>query len=330
MIEDVYRELSENYAELREKIKLFYKELGKEIEEEVKKKWVPYTPNKSPKKYLAIDGGEYVKELRVGTFYVINVEALLGDGMETRPLDKLSKVGVFRPANYAKEIVSELMATAEVKLALKNGDKADLILMDGSFSKKLGDANGIESKLDFNVEGISSLSVKDEKEMYRSILVEKQVAISKLINAYDNKVLWISKTSKNMDMFHRGLPDIVVLETFTEEVGYTSPECNGIDVIRLANHPEVNLHNYVICKSFIRLKRSNKVLKLDVVSKFPIDEAFVKKVIDELSTVSVKGYPYPLLKVHFDVKIHRKDRERIMRMLGLYKPGVDWWPSQFF
>jgi NurA-like 5'-3' nuclease len=296
----------------------------------VRKRWISYTPNKSLKRYLAIDGGEYVKELRVGTIYVVNAEALLSEGMETKPVDKFSKVGVFRPANYAKERVSELMATAEVKLALKNGERADLILMDGSFSKKLGNANGMESRLDFNVDGIASLSLKDENEMYRSLVVEKQVVISRLLNTYGSKALWISKTSRNMDMFHRGLPDIVVLETFTEEVGYTSPECKGVDVTKLAYHPEVNLQSFVVCRSFIRLKRASKVLKLDVVSKLPIDEAFVRKVIDDLSAVAVKGYPYPLLKVHFDVKIKKGDRERITRMLGLHKPGVDWWPNQFF
>ncbi|AWR93437.1 DNA double-strand break repair nuclease NurA [Acidianus brierleyi] len=330
MIDKAYKELAENYDNLKNQLKTFYKNIGKEVSNKVKEIWIPYTPKSSIKKYLAIDGGEFVKEMRVGTIFIVNAEAILSNGINSEPIDTYTKVGVFRPGNLAKERVSELMATVETKLALKNSDKSDFILMDGSFNKKLNKGKGIESNLEYSLDDINSLKFYDENEMYKSLIVEKQITISKLINELDKRVLWISKTSRSRDIFLQQLSDLVILETFTYETGYTLPVCKRINQDDLVTHPLVNLSDFNVCTSFIRLKNGKKILRLDIVSKDKIEEKYIQQIIDNLSPVSIKGYPYPLLKVHYDVKVNIKDRERITRMLGLSRSGVDWWPNQFF
>jgi len=330
MIDKAYKELAENYDNLKNQLKTFYKNIGKEVSNKVKEIWIPYTPKSLIKKYLAIDGGEFVKEMRVGTIFIVNAEAILSNGINSEPIDTYTKVGVFRPGNLAKERVSELMATVETKLALKNSDKSDFILMDGSFNKKLNKGKGIESNLEYSLDDINSLKFYDENEMYKSLIVEKQITISKLINELDKRVLWISKTSRSRDIFLQQLSDLVILETFTYETGYTLPVCKRINQDDLVTHPLVNLSDFNVCTSFIRLKNGKKILRLDIVSKDKIEEKHIQQIIDNLSPVSIKGYPYPLLKVHYDVKVNIKDRERITRMLGLSRSGVDWWPNQFF
>lgn len=330
MIDKAYKELAENYDNLKNQLKTFYKNIGKEVSNKVKEIWIPYIPKSSIKKYLAIDGGEFVKEMRVGTIFIVNAEAILSNGINSEPIDTYTKVGVFRPGNLAKERVSELMATVETKLALKNSNRTDFILMDGSFNKKLNKGKGIESNLEYSLDDIISLKFYDENEMYKSLIVEKQITISKLINELDKRVLWISKTSRSRDIFLQQLSDLVILETFTYETGYTLPVCRRVNQDDLVSHPLINLLGFNVCTSFIRLKNGKKILRLDIVSKDKIEEKYIQQIIDNLSPVSIKGYPYPLLKVHYDVKVNMKDRERITRMLGLSKSGVDWWPNQFF
>ncbi len=330
MIDKAYKELAENYDNLKNQLKTYYKNIGKEVSNKVKEIWVPYIPRPSIKTYLAIDGGEFVKELRVGTIFVVNAEAIFNNGINSEPIDTYTKVGVFRPGNLAKERVSELMATIETKLAVKNIGKSDFILMDGSFNKKLDKGKGIESNLEYSLDDITSLKFYDENEMYKSLIVEKQITISKLINELDKRVLWISKTSRSRDIFLQQLSDLVILETFTYDTGYTLPICKKVNQNDLASHPLINLLDFNRCTSFIRLKNGKKILKVDIVSKDEIDEKYIQQIIDNLSQVSIKGYPYPLLKVHYDARVNMKDRERIIRMLGLSKSGVEWWPNQFF
>jgi len=330
VIDKAYKELAENYDNLKDQLKTFYKDIGKDVSKRVREIWVPYISKPSIKTYLAIDGGEFVKEMRVGTIFVVNAEAILNDGTNSEPVDSYTKVGVFRPGNLAKERVSELMAAVETKLAVKNSNKSDFILMDGSFNRKLDKGRGIESNLEYSLDEITSLKFYDENEMYKSLIVEKQITISKLINELDKRVLWISKTSRSRDIFLQQISDLVILETFTYEIGYTKPICRKVNQDELALHPLINLSDFNVCTSFIRLKKGKKILRVDIVSKDIIDEKYIQYIIDSLSAISIKGYPYPLLKAHYDVKVNARDRERIMRMLGLSKSGVDWWPNQFF
>ncbi len=328
MIEKAYEEFTNNYSKILEKIRFYSNSINDSVKEYLKKIWIEYEPIPHNNTFIAIDGGEFVKELRVGTVFLANAEAVYGEGVNVRPIDNEIKMGVFRPGNLAKERVSEIMSVLELSLALKNGNKAEYILMDGSLKKKLGNGKDIEENDDKDLDEI--LNCDNEEKSYKRLILKSQILISRLIQNYDGKVLWISKNSRGRDLFGESLSDIVVIESLTENPGFTLPFVHRIDRKNLANNKEVlNLEGTEITSFYVRLEKGQRVLKVDISGR--IGEEEIKKIINDLYSVSIKGYPYPLLKVHYDVKVNKEDRQRILSILGLnQRRGNSWWPNQFF
>ncbi|AWR96523.1 hypothetical protein DFR86_02475 [Acidianus sulfidivorans JP7] len=330
MIDKVYEELTRDREKILNKLQFFRDNLKDTIKKEkIDEVWVEYEPNPIKKSFIAIDGGEFIKETRFSTVYVSNAEAILAKGLqEYIPIDNEAKIGVLSPGNLSRERVSELMSILELSLALRNGDKADIILMDGSIIKKLGKGKGISGKENPNIDEI--LNISNEEESYNNLILNKQIILSKLIQKYGDKILWISKNSKGKDIFAQQVSDIAVLESLTENPGYTKPRIHQIKSEYLVENDEVSILKGIEISSFLmRLEKGQKVLKVDITGR--IDESNIKYFMDCLSLVSVNGYPYPLLKVHFDVKANKEDRLRILTLFNLLrKQGNSWIPNQFF
>lgn len=329
MINKAYEELTRKYNDIQEKLRFFKERLEDKIIEIVKSNWVDYEPVPISKSFLAIDGGEFVKETRYGTIFVVNAEAILSKGLETNEeVDGEVKVGVLSPGNLGEERVEEIMSILELSLAVKHGDKGDLILMDGSLIKKLGKAKDIMGEENPNLDDI--IYYKDEKESYNQLILNKQIILSRLVQKYGDKTLWISKNSKGKDIFEQEISDIAILETFTDNPGFTKPKVHHIKSENLAKNREVEILDGMEFTTFLtRLEKGQKVLRIDVIGR--IDQEIIKEIMNSLYSVSINGYPYPLLKAHFDVKISKDDRTRILTLFNLKKRhGNSWMPSQFF
>lgn len=327
LIERAYEEFANNYPKILEKIRFYSNSINDSVKDKLKKIWIHYEPTAVNKSFIAIDGGEFVKELRVGTVFLTNAEAVYGEGVIVSAIDNEIKMGVFRPGNLAKERISEIMNILELSLALRNGNKAEYILMDGSLKKKLNngkDVEGEEKELD------EIINDENEEESLKNLILKSQILISRLIQNYDGKILWISKNSKGRELFGENISDITVIESLTENPGFTLPFVHTIDGKILAKNKEVkNLEGVEITSFYIRLEKGQRVLKVDLTGR--IDDEGIKKIMDSLYSVSIKGYPYPLLKVHYDVKVNKEDRQRILSILGLnHMRGNSWWPNQFF
>ncbi|MEM3277064.1 MAG: DNA double-strand break repair nuclease NurA, partial [Metallosphaera sp.] len=309
MIDRVYQELVTRRSDLIGRLNVFQRDLDTDLELKVKRSWNEFSPSSArAKKLVAVDGGQFVKELRTGTVFVLNVEALITEGVRIVGAEQDVKSGVFRPGNKAKERVGELMALMELMVALKAGTSGELILMDGSLRKKLGEVKRFNGS--FNEGEIRSLEEKDEDYMLDHIIYEKQAYLAELIKRFGSKVVWISKVSRSRDLFHHELSDVAVLEITTSSPGYSSIVCGPLTRTRVEEGDvRRGLEDKEVCSFYARLDHGERVLRIDVIG-VPTPK-FIESLLQDLYSVSIKGYPYPLVRVHYDVKVSRDDRKRI-------------------
>lgn len=329
MIKEVYESLLSKKNDIERQLQLLDQIKRDEILNKVKEKWKDYEPKQLQANFIAVDGGLWIKELRSGFVYVINAEVVKAEGLNVVPLDSSVNIGVLRPGNLAKERISLLMQLMELKLALKHGNETNYILIDGSIVKKVGDKkflNKINILDDIEInEKIYSLEENNEELMYKYLIAENNIVTLRLIQEYRDKLLWISKNSKSTELFKENVSDISLLELFTNKSGYTEPlekKISGKNLI--SDKASKILDGEVFYSAYLRLAEGQRILKVDMFNKN------VERIIDVLSTISIKGYPYPLLKVHTDVKISRQDRERIQQLLNIRKRTTEWWPNQLF
>lgn len=334
MIRKVYEDLGKNYSNIINRIKFYYDSMKETVEPIVKKVWNIYYPsNTNLIRYIAVDGGMFTKSVRTGTIYVVNAEALLYDNkLASTPVSIFSKVGVMQPGNLDKERVDELMEIGELKVALDSVDKGDLLLMDGSIKKKHeknGSIISIESSSPLElIEELDKLKFESESDMLNYLIGVKESLLTRLVESYSDKTMWISKNSKSRDLFKKFISDIevsdvAVLEVFSSEPGYSMPITSSINIGSM---------KFNIITTYIRLCKGCKVLRMDIVLKeiSSFRDSIIKNIMNSLNSVSVEGYPYPLIKAHSDVKVNRDDRKRILSMLGLNTiPSAHWWPRQF-
>ncbi|WP_338603863.1 DNA double-strand break repair nuclease NurA [Sulfolobus tengchongensis] len=337
MIRKIYDMLIKNQREIKNQIYNTANYLKQEIQEKIKEYWNNYTPNTQlgQLEFVAVDGGSFSKAMRIGIIYAVGAESVIGDKGGVKPLGEDGRIGIFKPGNDAQERISLLMEALELLLALKDGKLGDYVLMDGSLNKKIGKKVDIqkfskdELNLVENVDIDSIINLKDEEKMKDLLTLTNQLLISKIIEEYDGKVLWISKTSRSRDLFDTDYPDITVFELFTEETGFSNPIVKNIASEKVSNYDKVEiLKNMEYSTFYARLDKGKRVIRIDITGR--IDENIAKDIIDSISGISVKGYPFPLLKAHIDVRFSKSDREKIIRMIGsrLYK-NIEWWPTQF-
>ncbi|MFP3260153.1 MAG: DNA double-strand break repair nuclease NurA [Sulfolobus sp.] len=330
MISKIYDELLSKREEIIRGLSSTSKDIIDTVEKTLKEVWIPTKPSLTNKKLISIDGGMWSQETRSGVVFAINAEAVLSEGLNISIVDGKAYVGVFKPGNYAKERISLLMQLFELQLAIKYGNKADFILLDGSISKKIGRRKFDDKIADlddlFSEDKVMSLEEKEEEKMHEYLIAENQIAIARLVESFPSKLVFISKKSKSTDLFNEDYSDMTILELFTKDVGYTKPKAKLINPKYLASKKASEiLGEKSYYYSFIRLEPNEKVLRVDY-----LNPEYITDIFNSLTTVSVKGYPFPLLVVHKDVRASKEDIERIRNTLGLKKKDIDWWPSQFY
>jgi len=332
MIKEVYNSLVNNYLKIKKDLFAFSDKVSKETQEKIKDIWIEYLPKGAdPKGTLAIDGGMFSKEVRTGVIFVVNAEAVTHDGEKTVPKDKMALVGAFKPGNDAKDMTGLTMEAMEIKLGILN--PSPLILMDGSIRKKIG--KKVDEKYAYLIDEIKSttlsreiisLNLEDEEKKKNSLMLENKLLISKLKETAST--LWISKKSKSSDVFNSFYSDMTILELFTQMPGYTKPIIHQIDEKVTGGLRELDGLKGEYSTFYIRLNKGTMILRVDMFGR--VTDREIENIMDKLSSDSIKGYPYPLIKAHTEVKVSKSDRTRIMNMIGRYNnTGVNWWPYQF-
>lgn len=162
--------------------------------------------------------------------------------------------------------------------------------------------------------------------------IEQLLCIYYLLNKFKEKIVCISKTSTTKSLFNEFIPDSAVIEYICNESGFTHPRLQeSNNIIREINGNKVTidypvrnreLSDNVFTTSFVKLEDKSNVLKIELPRR--IDEETLVKVLSDLESISVEGYPHILKKAHDEVKIESKFMNRIQRNIGIYdKTGRD-------
>jgi NurA-like 5'-3' nuclease len=326
MIKKAYEEIIIKYPEIKRKILQLEHSLREELNNKVRAYWKTYEFLKEyhDVRITAIDGGMYAKELRAGILYLVNSEALSLYKNEFTVTSQEAIFGILRPGIYGKELVREIMTYMEAKVALDGSKDSELILMDGSLKRKLEvsiSANDFIEEINSIDDSFKDLTINIENEISfrKQLLLKKLLLFKKLIENYYDKILWISKVSRSTDLFNYNISDTMILEMTTNEEGYTLPKIITFNIPLIG---KISMTSF-----YARLDKNEKVLRIDIIGEK--DEMFIRRILNILKPLSIHGYPYPLLKVHADVRISKEDRNRILEMLGLKaKKSIDWWPDQ--
>ena len=328
MIISAYKELVSKINEIKDLYSSYLSD--KMLKSKVESKWKAYTPNHRIARLIAVDGGELVKDIRLSSFYLVDAEAVKTQGKTTIVLEGKSNFGILmskKGKELDKKIASLIMQLLELKLAYKYGNDADYILLDGSLTKKIGseefkDKDPTLDEIEVEDKIYSLDKCREEEDLIRCLIAENHVILTKLIEKYSDKLLFISKASRSRELFNEKISDMALLDLFIAEPGYSEIITKEIDRTNLLSQmASEKLGGKKYNSVYVKLSSDGKVLKIDMFTKD------IERVIDALATVSIKGYPYPLLKAHIDARISSKDRERIMHLLNM-KKTIEWWPNQ--
>lgn len=155
---------------------------------------------------------------------------------------------------------------------------------------------------------------------------EQLFCINYLLEHYKEKLICVSKTSSTKSLFNENIPDIAVLEYsctksgFTRLIKYDSmrPFRYFGKFKRQVDFPvkSLELYNTPYRVLFTKLEDKSQVLKIEI--PWAIDDTEeIKKILNNLKSVSVNGYPHILKKAHDEVKIGTDYMKRITREVNL-------------
>jgi len=334
MISTAITELLTKKSEIEKKLGYGEYLENEELKKKIQEKWMTYQPKKTVGKFIAIDGGEWVKEIRSKTVYVADAEVVKSEDNNITVLEGKAVADVISSKEgkeFDKEIISLLMQLLELKFAYKYGHITDYILLDGSLTKKIGDhkfkikETALDNiTIDDNVYAFE-MAKGDERLLYRYLTAENHVIITKLIEKYGDKLIFVSKDNRSRELLRENISDMALLDMLTKGTGYTRPLKKMIDKSNLFSVLAVKqIGNKPFFSSYVRLSDDGKILKIEMFNDC------VEKIVDLLSSISVEGYPYPLLQAHIDVKINKHDREMIKQIFNIKNRSTEWWPNQLF
>ncbi len=172
-------------------------------------------------------------------------------------------------------------------------------------------------------------------EYVEKLLSLRLLLESRMSNRRWPGIIYLSKTSRSQLYFKHlrevgGIPvpsDILVFTYFTSKTGYSRPRLSegeplkqlpgkaGLDRLLGDFFNEID---FIV--SYTRLEDRGPVLKLEI----PVRRASVKdpsriveEAIDYISSISVNGYPYPLIDADKSSKITRQDMLLLAQVLGV-------------
>ena len=149
-------------------------------------------------------------------------------------------------------------------------------------------------------------------------------AIEKLIilkNILENKkkIISISKSSSDRELFNWNIPDISFLDKYTNKQGLSIPINKKVSRDISVNFPVFNtfFNKLEFTIFYVRLDNNRNVLKVEVPYK-----ASRKEILDisqKINQLAVQGYPYLLNKAHNDVVITDKNINELLKIAKIYE-----------
>lgn len=290
------------------------------------------------------DGSFNKKKFLGFNFYAVAAESLIFDG-QLKTIEQ-SDIDRFPYLPYLDEFLSNYMSIFELKCCLSSLEEynVDYYLIDGSIYGDLQNPfpKGVETSAKAKKDLISA-TLNDFEEMVKNPS-DKSVYSPKLFNKYfksyqehkypytlylttierlvvlkeilknSRKMIAISKSSSNNDIFHSNMPDIAIFDKYTQKEGISK-------VIRKKVSKDINTTFPVFDEFFkdlkftifyLRLADYKNVLKVEL--PYEASMAEIEEIASKLKKFSTNGYPYLLKKAHNDVVISDKNIKELINI----------------
>ncbi|MCF0226524.1 MAG: DNA double-strand break repair nuclease NurA [Methanobrevibacter sp.] len=143
------------------------------------------------------------------------------------------------------------------------------------------------------------------------------LCLLKQLFQHKEKLIAISKTSINKDLFNSNIPDISIFDKYTKKAGisriiYKKVE-NEVKFDFLVENEYFKKLFFTIF--YLRLEDNKNVLKVELPYYASYEE--ILEIIKKIKKYSADGYPYLLKKAHKDVVITNKDMDSLAIMVNL-------------
>ncbi|WP_303337123.1 DNA double-strand break repair nuclease NurA [Methanobrevibacter sp.] len=307
---------------------------------------IPISPSSNKISIGAGDGSFNKKKFLAFTFYAVGCESLVFDDEFVKIDDSI--LDTIEHHHNIDDLLRLYMGVLETKNAIKTieGFNIDYYLFDGSL---LGDLirpfpSGINISKSMRNE-ILDMALEELKENIRFFnfklqaprIIEKyynihrdktnyimfltsieQLLLLKQLLKYKKKIIAVSKTSTNRDLFRSNIPDISIFDKYTNGK-------SGISKIiykKVANEVKYNFlveneffKDLIFTIFYLRLDDNKNVLKVELPYRASRDE--VLEIVKNIKKYSTDGYPYLLKKAHNDVVITNRDMDSLAAMVNL-------------
>ncbi len=324
------------------------------VDSQLEHNWFDRTIGESQEDFsiAAGDGSFNKKKFLTSNFCAIGAESIIYDG----EIKKIDDSEIFEIANvsFLDEILSNYMSIYEIKCALRaiKEYNVDYYMFDGSILGDLQNAfprgakmpQKLRENLDDSLlaEFERRLSQKNFGLVFPDLMkslklmempkqddinkieeynlhlasVEKIILLKELLQ-YRKKIISISKTSSDNELFHWNIPDIAFLDKFTKKQGMSIIKYRN--VFERAPFPYYNdfFKGLIFTVFYIRLQDNKNVLKVELPYKASKDEVF--ELIKKINVLSVQGYPYLLNKAHNDVVITDRNIKELLKIAKIYE-----------
>ena len=324
-----------------------------DVESQLKGKWFDRIIGESSKNFsiAAGDGSFNKKKFLTTNFCAVGAESVIYDG-EIKKIDD-SDIFDIGHVSFLDELLGNYMAIYELKCALRSLKEynVDYYMFDGSI---LGDLQNpfprgaklpqkikdnldesllheFERRLNIRKYGLVFPEIRDRLNLWKLPTEDKndieeynlhlasieKIILLKEILQFNKKIISISKTSSDNELFKWNIPDIAFLDRFTKKQGMTIIKYRNVH--DKASFPFFNdfFKQLTFTVFYVRFQDNKNVLKVELPYKASKEEVF--EIIRKINSLSVQGYPYLLNKAHNDVVITGKNMKELMKLAKIYE-----------
>ncbi|MBR0272257.1 MAG: DNA double-strand break repair nuclease NurA [Methanobrevibacter sp.] len=150
--------------------------------------------------------------------------------------------------------------------------------------------------------------------------IEKLLVLKEVLKK-NRKIISISKTSSNNDLFHSKAPDIGILDQLTEKQGISKIIHKKVKDSTAVPFPVYNefFNELWFTIFYVRLKENKNILKVELPYYVDKDDDLITEIVEIIKRDSAEGYPYLLNKAHNDVVITNKHVEELLKISRIYE-----------
>lgn len=321
--------------------------LNLEHDNEILDNWENLNIHESYKDFSigAGDGSFNKKKFLNFNFYAVASESLIFDGELKKIPD--GDIGNIPHYSHLDELLRGYMGLYELRSCYKSIDEynVDYYLYDGSlfgdlirpFSNKSNISKFkrdeiIDASLDYLINNLmeykpidlidkviklyfkSNISFLDYKMFL--INITKLIFLEKILQNKE-KIIAISKTSTNNEIFSSEVPDIAIFDKYTNMEGISTLSYKKLSNEEKHSFPIYNnfFKNLEFTIFYLRLDYGTNVLKIELPYKATIDQVY--DIIEKIKKFSTDGYPYLLKKAHKDVVISNNNISELINIIEL-------------